>query len=241
MRAELIAVLLAVMVSSWLSPVVAAPAGAAPTEQDDRGRRDAQRDAEQRQRELQREAEQRQRELQRDAEQRQRELQRDAEHRQRELQREAAQAQREAQREAEETWREAQRDAARYQWDAGRSWVERVVEVPAFGQSYPVTLALPQTGAPGFLPNFTNAVQRGVLPPLLQTVPPDVFSQAPLQFWPVQPNAFGMAHPSLYWGPDDYVGAQQFVSQLGVPGFQPMAMQGPSGPGVYLVVLLRLQ
>jgi hypothetical protein len=215
---------------------MAHPLTATPTEQEGRGRREAERA----QREAQREAEQAWREAQREAEH----ARREAERAQRDLQREAERAVREAQREAERAQREALREwreLARDRWDADRPWIERVVEVPAFGQSYPVTLALPQTSTPGFLPSFTNAVQAGLLPPLLQAVSPELFSQAPLQFWPVQPDAFGMAHPSLYWGPDDYAGAQQFVSQLAMPGVQPMALQGPLGYGVYLVVLLRLQ
>jgi hypothetical protein len=227
--------------------VIAAPHGSTPTEQEGRGRREAERA----QREAQREAEQRWREIQRETEHARRDAQREAE----QAWREAERAQRETQREAERAWREAQREAeharreaqrewrelARYQWDGGRPWVERVVEIPAVGQSFPVSVLLPQTGTPAFPPNFANAVQTGVFPPLLQAVPPEAFSQTPLQFWPVQPNAFGMAHPSLYWAPDDHAGAQQFVSQLAAPGFQPVPMQGPLGEGIYLVVVLRLQ
>jgi hypothetical protein len=148
-------------------------------------------------------------------------------------QRAAEEALRDAQRAAQREWR----DQVNFGWDANRPWIQQRVQIPAGGQSLPVIVLIPPTGTQPFLPNVANTLQTGVLPPLLQAVPPEAFAQTPLQFWQVQPNAFGLAHPALYWGADDFPAAQQFVAQLGSPGFQPMALQGPLGYGTYLVVV----
>jgi hypothetical protein len=211
-RSNLFAVLLAVLLPSLAAPVVADPVSAAPTEQNGRGPRGGGPPGHDAQHEAER-------------------AQREAEHDQREQQREAERALREAQR----VWNGRADD----RWDDSSSWVQRVVDVSSLGQSVPVTLVIPQAGASAFTPSFTNAVQAGVLPSLLQAVPPDAFAEAPLQLWPVQPNAFAMAHPSLFWAPNDYAGAQQLVSQVGFPGLQPMTLQGPLGYGTYLVLPIR--
>jgi hypothetical protein len=189
----------------------------------DRDRRDGQREAERAIREAQREAE------------------RAAERAQREAQRAAREAQEDAERAVERAAREARRewrDLAQFRWDPGRPWAERVLELPIAAQPVSVAVLVPQTTPNSFVPSFANTLQYQVLPSLTQVVPPEVFPQAPLQFWQVQPNAFMLAHPELFWDQSDYWSAQQFASQLPMPGFQPIVMNGPLGYGTYLLLFL---
>lgn len=167
---------------------------------------------------------------------------RDAERAQREAERAQREAER-AQREAEREWREARRDwreAVQARWDTTPNWIERVVQVPAVApQPVTVQVLLPPSSVGAWpAPTFTSTVQAQVLPALVQVLPAEVLPQAPLQFWLVQPNVFVVAHPALFWGPDDFWAAQQFAAQLPTPGFQPLLFNGPFGQGVYLVYQL---
>jgi hypothetical protein len=222
-RIRLLVVLTLVAFIGAATPIAAAPLAAAPLHDDDdddrRGRRGAQREAEQQRREAERAIERAQRQIER-------------------AQEEAQRAQREAQRQAERAAREAQHNLALIQWDGGRPWSERVLEVPVAAQPITVSVLLPQATPPSFVPNFANRVQSQVLPALVQFVPPEAFPQAPLQFWQLQPNAFMLAHPALFWGPDDHWGAEQLAAQVPMPGFQPVVMNGPLGYGTYLLLFL---
>ena len=125
-------------------------------------------------------------------------------------------------------------------WDNSHQWYQRNVVIQPnryFAQPINVRVVVPQPYLQSFAtPTFVTAVQQTLLPALVQVVPAEVFTQAPLRFVQVQPGFWVVAHPSLYWGGENPWAAYQYANWLQAYGlsFQPYTFSGPQGYGTYL-------
>jgi hypothetical protein len=141
------------------------------------------------------------------------------------------------------TWGQTERRWHRYwghDWDQSQPWYQRTVVLrpnPTVGQPLPVQVVAPQPTLQSFgAPAFATALQQYALPALVQMVPVEYLLQAPPSFVQVQPHLYVVAHPQLFWGPDQSWAAHQYANWLAAsyPSFQPYAFHGPQGYGTYL-------
>ncbi len=133
-------------------------------------------------------------------------------------------------------------------WEAPGTWYSRTVVVQPTTPiaaaapvttplSVPVTVLAPSGVAETFTePAFVSTFQQTLLPTIAGVVPVDTL-QSGIQVMQVQPNVYALVTPQLYCAADAAGNCQAVAAQLSArtPGFSTMALNGPLGPGVYVV------
>ena len=85
-------------------------------------------------------------------------------------------------------------------------------------------------------PTFVTTFQQQIVPALASVVPVDTL-QSGIQIMQVQPNVQALVGQQFYCPPENAVSCQTLAAQLAAtrPGFTTMSLNGPLGPGVYVV------